>query len=101
MTIQYTQENLRGLIPSLRIAIDEQDLDKISAINHYLSELIKREALTKDYIDAHHEDFSLLYAYIRESEELLSSMKQDIKGFQSDLKKKMNSSKSYLDVERL
>ncbi len=101
MSIEYTQENLLKLIPSFHKAIEDRDVEALLAIDNYISELIRREALTKEFIVAHQGEFTELYECIRESETCIKKLKDDIKDEQSNLKKKVKISKRYLDIERL
>ena len=101
MSIEYTPENLLKLLSSFSKAITDKDIDALLAIDSYISELIKRELLTQEFIAIHKEEMTQLYVLMRESEACIEVLKSEIKTEQSDLKKKVKISKRYLDIERL
>ncbi|WP_425642705.1 hypothetical protein ACPUEK_06425 [Marinomonas gallaica] len=101
MADKLTASDLIELIPTFRQAVAEENLDAILYINDILTDVIKTDGISLEYLENHSSEFEELYELIRKSEDMIESLKKDVKEIQTELVKKRKISKKYSDVGKL
>lgn len=101
LTIDWENESILVILPSLEKAVSESDVDLIAKLDLIISDYIEKKGINSKDLKESKDQYRKLYDLIRQSESILYQERERLKKERSTLNKKRDGSKEYSEIGKL